>query len=368
MNSIADAATAAHALALAELCSIARSCGLRAELPTPLDTHPAAATVHLGRQAIGLHLVANTTGARRQQELVRRQVLQSPHLEHFVVLAGFSEEELGLFRSRFEHVRTHRVTVGCPVRYAAWAGARLGPLAHLGVESPVRRLMEDLLCITRASGPAEKDPLTHEYQNSKIKKDFDYGQMGVQCAGTLFTYAKGLGAVKNLEGDMAAQKKGTDLDIASSYLGAPDVAVEVKTESYPSGRITLELHSCYHEKEGKRPLARTPGWMTTSKAEVLVSIIWPTGDALAVDFEQLKQWVEENPRALAPQLGGKYAQQDYYSWILLANMNDILQDIPGAVHVRLGAWLPALYPGEFEEPALVWSRLGRTLEPQRLPG
>jgi hypothetical protein len=151
-------------------------------------------------------------------------------------------------------------------------------------------------------------------------------------------------------------------------LGAPDVAVEVKTESYPSGRITLELHSCYHEKEGKRPLARTPGWMTTSKAEVLVSIIWPTGDALAVDFEQLKQWVEENPRALAPQLGGKYAQQDYYSWILLANMNDILQDIPGAVHVRLGAWLPALYPGEFEEPALVWSRLGRTLEPQRLPG
>lgn len=366
MNFIADAARAAHVLVLAELCAIARECGLRAELPGPTDVHPTAVKLHLGRQVIAVHLVANSPGARRQQELVRRDVLQSPYLEHYVVLSGFPEGEVALFQSKFEEVRSRRVTVGCPTRYAAWARARLGPLAHLTPGSPVRRLMEDLLCVTRAAGPAERDPLTHEYQNSKIKKDFDYGQMGVQCAGTLFTHAKGRGAVKNLEGDMAAQKKGTDLDIASSYEADDDIAVEVKTESYASGRVTLELHSCYREKEGMAPLARTPGWLGTSVAQVLQSIIWPTGDALAVDFEQLKQWVSENPRGLAPQLGGKYAKQNYYSWILLANMGDILQDIPGAVHVRLGDWLPALYPGEFEEPSLVWSRLGRTLAPQRL--
>lgn len=366
MSSIADATRTAHVLELAELCTVARECGLRAELPTPYDTHPAAGQLRIGQQVLPLHLVANTATARRQLELVRREVLLSPHAEHYVVLKGFPEAELRLFRSKFDEVGTHRVTVGCPVRYAAWARARLGPLAHLAPASPVRRLMEDLLCVTRAASPAEKDPLTHEYQNSRIKKDFAYGQMGVQCAGTLFTHVKGAGAVKNLEGDMPSQKDGTDLAVASSYADDPAVAVEVKTESYASGRITLELHSCYREKDGHAPLARTPGWLTTSKADVLESLIWPTGDTLAVDFAQLKQWVESNPRGLVPELGGRYAKQDYYSWILLANMNDILQDIPGAVHIRLGDWLPTLYPGEFSKPSLVSSQRGRTLVPQRL--
>ena len=366
MNSIADAARAAHVLVLAELCSIARECGLRAELPDPYDTHPGAVRIQLGRQLIAVHLVANTAGAARRQELLRREILQSPWVEHYVVLTEFTEDAVAQYQGKFENLRMYRVTVGCRAKFAAWVRARLGPLAHLDQTSPVRRLMEDLLCVTRTAGPAEKDALTCVYKPSRIKEDFDYGQMGVQAAGTLFSHAKGPGAVKNLEGIMSAQKKGTDLDVASSYLADSDLSVEVKTESYPSGRITLELHSCYMAKEDKPPLARTPGWLGTSQAHLLQSTIWPTGDSIVVDFSQLKQWVNTNPRGLTPRLGGMYAKQDYYSWILLANMEHILKDIPGAVHVRLGDWLPTLYKDEFKVPSLVAKRLGRTLEPQRL--
>ena len=366
MNFIADAARAAHAPVLAELCAIARDGGMRAELPNPIAVHSSAARLLLGRQFIALHVVDNAPSAARQLVFLRREIWHSPCLEHYVVLSGFPAADVALCRATFDAIPGHRVTVGCPLEYAGWVRTRLGPLAHLDTSSPVRRLMEDLLCVTRAAGPAEKDPFTCAYRPSDIKPDFEYGQRGVQGAGTLFTHMKGRGAVKNLEGDMSSQKDGTDLNIASSYAGDADLLVEVKTESYPSGRITLELHSCYKAKEGKPPLARTAGWLDTSQAHLLQSTIWPTGDSLVVDFYQLRQWLSANPRKLTPRLGGEYAKQDYYSWILLASIKDILTDIPGAVHLRLGDWLPGLYPGEFKKASLVSNSLGRTLEPQRL--
>lgn len=367
MNAIAEFARSAHAIALHDICSVAVAAGWRAELPSGRPSDTEHARLSLGRQVVPVYFVAAYMhNATRRLEVLRRELLQSPHLEHYVVMSGFAEHQVLAYQAKFEMVRSRRIRVGTHAAYLAWLHARLGALAHLGVASPVRRLAEDLLCLAIAPEPIAKDPLTCEYKPSSIKKDFDYGQMGVQCAGTLFTYAKGPAAVINLEGNTAAQKEGTDLDIASSLPGDGPVAVEVKTESYASGRITLELHSCYREKEGKRPLARTPGWLDTCKALVLMSNIWPTGDAIIIDFYQLLQWLSANPRKLKPRAGGTKANQDYISWILLAEMNDILVDIPGAVHLRMDDWLPNLYPGEFLKPSLVDEKLGRTLTPQRL--
>lgn len=367
MNSIVDSTRTAHALALQVACTDASALGWRVELPPPNAHEADYAKLLLGRQVIPVHVVsARMHNADRRLELLRREVLQSCSLEHYIVMSDFDARDVKAYQAKFEKVRSRRVAVGTQAAYRAWLPARLGPLAHLGIDSPVRRLTEGLLCLSEAGEPGEKDPLTCEYKPSSIKKDFDYGQMGVQCASTLFTHARGAGTVTNLEGDTAAQKAGTDLAIASSLPGDGDVAVEVKTESYASGRITLELHSCYKEKEGKPPLARTPGWLDTCTAAALMSNIWPTGDAVIIDFSQLLQWLSANPRGLRPEAGGLRANQNYISWILLAKMKDILTDIPGAVHLRLGDWLPNLYPGAFTKPSLVSTRLGRTLEPQRL--
>lgn len=367
MNFIAELARSAHAIALHDICAAAVAAGWRVELPQQDAPDTDHARLLLGRQVIPVYFVAAYMhNVARRLELLRRDILRSGQLEHYIVMSGFEVSQVRAYQAKFEKLRSRMVTVGTQAAYQSWLPVRLGPLAHLSVASPVRRLAEDLLCLAVAPEPAEKDPLTCEYKPSSIKKDFDYGQMGVQCAGTLFTYAKGPGAVLNLEGNTEAQKKGTDLDIASSLPGDQHIAVEVKTESYPSGRITLELHSCYEAKKGKPPLARTAGWLDTCKAAALMSNIWPTGDAIIIDFYQLLQWLSANPRKLKPRAGGTKANQDYISWILLAEMNDILEDIPGAVHLRLGDWLPNLYPGEFLKSSLVDERLGRTLTPQRI--
>lgn len=365
MTTIAIDARTSHALAIQKLSTLAYSKGWR--IIAPSENGPSYACLLLGRQVIPVHHIgAYEDNLASKLELLRRNILLNFVFEQYVVMDGFDTPARDAFQAKFYAVRGRSIIIGSLAEYQQWLTKRLGPLAHLGLESSVRQLMEDFLCLMPNLEPAEKAALTVQYKNSQIKPDFEYGQLGVQGSGTLFSHVKRQGAVMNLEGDLSSQKLGTDLSIASSFEGNKNILVEVKTERYVSGRISIELNSCYKAKPNTRYISPTLGWLYTSTADTLMSQIWPTGDVLIIDFAQLRQWVKDNPRKLKPQQGGLYSPQPYVSLVLLADMTSILEDIPGAVHINFKDWLPTLYPGEFQGRSLVSGSLNRTLMPNKL--
>lgn len=350
----------AGALASLDFCTSARQAGWRhAEIVRPDEILCGAALLHLAGQAIAVRLVVNTClDAGPLLERLRHDVLHAFFLEQFIVMVDFPQEAIATYQASFIGVRTRRVTVGCPKAYLAWLQARLGPLGVLPLASPLRRLTEHLLCASSAPEPREKRALTCSYEGSDIQLQFDLGQLGVQAVETLFGHTRGRAHVVNVESDKRWQSKDVDLLVGESGLGGGVIQVEVKNEAKDTGNIVLEKYSCYERK--------TTGWLYYSTAEVLVSCLWPTGDVLLMDMAKVREWVKQKGDRLRLVLG-TVPQQGYHSQCYLAPMNTLLAEVPDAVHLRLGDWLPTLYRGQFAAKSLVLPRAKhKTLQPQRL--
>lgn len=348
------------ALQTLDLCAPARAAGWRfAEPVRPDEMLCAGAMLYLANQRIPVRLVVNSGGdVSPLLERLRFDIQNDFFFEQYVVMAGFGMEAIATFKKACQALRTRRVHVGSPQAYLSWLPARLGPLGALPVTSPVRALTEHMLCTSTAPEPLVKRAPAGSYEGSAIKPSFDLGQLGVQAVETLLSHTRGEHNVTNVEGDPAWRTQDVDLLVRESGLGNGLVRVEVKNEDKTTGNIVLEKYSCYERK--------TTGWFDYSTADVLVSCLWPTGDVLLMDFGAMREWVRTTPRELRLVLG-TVPEQRYHSQVLLASIKHVLADVPGAVHLRLGDWLPRLYRGVFAERCMVpgWLK-HKTLLPQRL--
>ena len=310
---------------------------------------------------ITVRLLVNTdVTAQHLFFALTREIQSSPELESYVVIEGFSSTALTAMKGFARRVEHRRVTVGRYADYLVWLCARLGPLAGLPSNSPLRRLCEPLLKYTAVPEPKHKVDLKADYTGSRIKPQYDYGAKGVQAFETLLGYTHGLEQVSNVESKAQYQRLDVDLLVQDKGTGSSEVMVEVKTEKYKTGNISLERRS--------NLTLDTPGWLLYSKAEVLVSILWPTGDALLMDMERIRDWVRANKHRLRL-VEGTVPQQSYKSQLYLGDVNEILAAVPESVHLRIGDWLPWLYQAEYLVKSLVVpAQDHKTLLPKRFKG
>jgi hypothetical protein len=325
-----------------------------------------AARLHLGNRTIAVRLVPR--GATNLADVLAHlqlDALSGAYPEQFIVMADFPANEIEAYQARFASALPGSITVGSVEAYVAWLQARLGPVAALTVGSPLRRLAEGLIEVNARPEPTVKRPAARIPERSDISRSFRIGRDGVQCFETLFAHALGTHNVLNLEEDRPAQEQGFDLLLHAGQ-GA-GIKVEVKTEDYASGNISLETYSCYRAKIPYCQIERqTPGWLLTSSADILATILWPTGDMLLADFRKVREWAIGR-RPGVPLREGTVAEQRYYSRLYLANLSMLLREVPDALLIRLGDWMPALYQAKFAKPTTVSGRAcEKTLQPQRL--
>jgi hypothetical protein len=324
-----------------------------------------AAQLRLGRQLIPVRLVVNTgNDASILLERLRHEILCEFAPEHFVVMAGFAPGAVAAYQDRFKTHSISRVTVGTPNDYLTWLKTRLGPLSRVALDSPLRSLAEHLRCVLAAPEPTEKRALVGDYRGSKIEPQFLLGALGVQAIETLLAFTRGSDAVENVEADLAFREVDVDLLVKGSWLGKSGLKCrrlrcEVKNENFRTRNIALEIVSSI---EGK-----TKGWFEYSEADVLISVLWPTGDVFLMDLPRLRKWVAANARRLGfPEQTCTVPQQSYHSLCWIVPVNVLLNE-DFIVHLRLGHWLPSLYAGQFEAVSQVFPKLAhKTMLPQRI--
>ncbi|MBU9200256.1 hypothetical protein KTD31_02400 [Burkholderia multivorans] len=319
------------------------------------------AMLQVSNQSIPVRLIEKAdVDATTQLDAVYMDVLDTLFVEQYVIMEKFSAEEMSAFARRFAEVRTRLVEVGTYADYLAWLPARMGPIGRLPMTSPLRQLVETLLCTSSAPEPRSKSPMRGDYSKSAIEPSFVLGQKGVQAIETLFRYIRGVSGVENLELLRKWQKKDVDLRIREAGLGSSYILVEVKNEDKDTGNMVLELKSNIE--------LDTPGWFVYSEAQVLVSIMWKTGDVVLVEMEKAREWVRSRKTPLRP-ARGKVQQQNYHSLVLLAPLNALLQEIPESIHLRLSDWLGQLYAGEFDDNSLIEPGVQqkKALKPRKLP-
>lgn len=354
------AAEPPHSAALTtfDLCGSARQAGWRhAEIVRPGDLLCGAAILYLANQQISVRLVV-ATGADVAPllEQLRHDVLHAFNLEHYIILAGFSAPAIEAYRTCFHGVTTRRVTVGSPTDYQAWLRARLGPLGALSASSPLRQLCEHMLCVSSAPEPLAKCARGNPHANSKIVESFTLGALGVQAVETLFRFTRGQGRVENVVDARAYQLKDIDLRISGTDGGMVDT--EVKAERYKNN-LSFEHKSSYEHD--------TQGWFHYSKAAVLCTCFWPTGELFLMDLEKVREWVFADRGSFHLKFG-RATGQNYRSQCWLAPANRLLAEVPASVRISLNDWLPTLYAGQFTSASEVTAHLQqqKTLRPQRL--
>lgn len=318
-----------------------------------------AAVLYLAGQAIPVRQVrwqgAATEGVL---EVVYQTIAQGFFMEQYVLLEGFPPAELAAFALRCAECMTRKIWVGEFAHYQRWLTERLGPLAGIPVSSPLRRLTEHLLCASSAAGPWRKSEFACSYVGSAIQPSFDLGKLGVQAVETLFAHTRGEHGVRNVEADKAWQGRDVDLLVSESGPSTNWLQVEVKNENKATGNLVLEQYSCFERK--------TPGWLTYSTAEVLVSCLWPTGDMFLMDFAKVREWVKTTPRKLRL-VTGTVPQQNYHSLCYLAPISYLLDDLPEVVCLRIADWMPALYGDAFTRPSLIAPQhTARVVRPAKL--
>ncbi len=319
-----------------------------------------ALQLYLAGQRLFVRMVHNTGGDLGPLlERLHAEVLHELILEQYIVMVDFAAEDVARYRRAFSGVTTRRVHVGSLQSFLAWLPARLGPLAALPLTSPVRALTEHMLCVSACPEQLTKVPLVLPKRKTSIDKSFDFGALGVQAVGTLFSFSRGEHFVRNVEDDPAWQKEDVDLLINESGLGGRRLKVEVKNEKHTAGNLSLEIYGNYER--------RTPGWFCFSTADVLATCLWATGDLILMDFDAVLGWAVNPPRGPLKVVPGRAPGQDYTSRLFLAKADHLLADLPGVVHLRIADWLPALYGKLFPTTSQVLATLGRkTLRPQRL--
>jgi hypothetical protein len=379
MTAIAPARTS-HVLENLNICESATRAGwLASNVLRPDLVFCGGAQLLLGNQYICVRIVVNDgvdTGPLL--DALQRDVLQqSEYLETYIILAGYSLAAIKAYQSRFATIKSKRVTVGSPEAFIVWLRGRLGPLAKLPVSSPLRKLAEPFLCASGKPEPLEKRPLVGSYGKSAIRPSHELGQWGVQAFSTLVCHTRTLDSVVNVELSQKYQKIDVDLQIhdAGNDTG---IATEVKCESPLTGNIALELWSRWAKKiydavkkEYRRvdlPAAEwTKGWLQYSEASCLITCLRHSGDVLMFDFEKLKQWVKTT-RCDIPLLPCTAKTQNYYSRSHIVGIDDLLGELPDAIHLNISDWLPNLYRGEFSHASLVnaENQALKTLRPIRV--
>jgi hypothetical protein len=386
MTATIAAARNLHVLDNLKICECALKAGWRgAQAVRPEDMLFAGALLQLADTTIPVRLVVNT-GANMSPLLdqLRFDILHSCLLEQFVLMVGFDIEVVRAYRATFADIRTVRVTVGAILDYRLWVRTRLGPLAKLPLTSPLRTLTEPLLCVSAKPEPHEMRRAVGSYKTSAIRRSFELGRDGVRAISTFFSFVCSSEDVVNVEEDREYQRKDIDLKIRVAGPGARVIETEIKAEDKDTGNVALETYSYFGEKlderwrNGKRKWKEVPdsdktkGWFdeeSGSQALCIVSCLWKTGDVIVMDLQKLREWVRANPDK-APLFPCTVEEQNYVSQCHIVNINNILAELPDAVHFRLAEWLPNLYGKMFNEKSLVTTpaALRKTLHPRRVNG
>jgi hypothetical protein len=183
-----------------------------------------------------------------------------------------------------------------------------------------------------------------------------------------------------VELDREFQKKDVDLQIRESedVNSSDSIATELKCESPTRGNIALELWSYWAKKVWDAVTKeyvpdevpdedKTKGWLQYSETACLVTCLRHTGDVLMFDFEKLKEWVKTT-RCPIPLKRCTAPEQTYFSQSHIVRINDVLAELPEAVHLNISDWLPTLYQGEFSKSCLVnpKNQARKTLKPIRI--
>ncbi|WP_434715715.1 hypothetical protein [Paraburkholderia sp. A3RO-2L] len=332
-----------------------------ADVLEPGELVAGAAMLQVANQAIPVRLVENTGGAvSAELDAVYLDILDTLFVEQYVIMEGFPADEVNAFQRRFAQVRTRLVEIGTYADYMRWLPARMGPIGPLPMNTPLRQLVETLLCTSSSPEPRSKVPMRGDYSKSAIAPSFLLGQEGVQCIETLFRHIRGAAGVQNVELLAEWQQKDVDLLIREAGFGREWLPVEVKNEDKKTGNIVFEKNSNLE--------LNTKGWFVYSAAKVLISILWKTGDVVIVEMDKAREWVNSGRRSLRL-VRGTVPQQRYHSLVWLAPVNTLLEDIPESVHIRLADWLGQLYAGQFEKTSLVEPGVQqkKTLKPRKLP-
>lgn len=326
----------------------------------PRELFACVAVLPMAHQSIPIRLVIfdQELGTLRLSNLLDRlkfDMMHSMHAEQYAILIGFPLHMVVNFRIELQRSFTQQLHTGDLEDYLQWVSIRLGPLNKLDPAGPLRRLLDPLLCV--AAAPAPRSPIKSlmSFEGSRIERDFDFGAAGCAAIEALFRRQLGVDRVYNLEADSSFQKSGVDL-IARS--GSRDLLrIEVKTERFVSGNLVYEMVS--------NMTSGSPGWMVSSIAQVLISVLWRTGDVFIQDFQSVKNWINHNRRQYPLRLAGS-PNQSYKSHIHLGKIEHLLTDVPEVIHLRLIDWLPE-GTSVGAEPSLLPARFqGKTLKPNIL--
>jgi hypothetical protein len=261
-----------------DLLTPARTAGWQsANACTVPEIHAGDVMLRLGSQRIPVRQLVNGPGAEERIERVADSLLPGYFPEQFIVLHGFSTEQTERVRRRL-HRAGFRFLVGNLAEYVKWLKTRLGPLASVAYDSPVRALVEPLLCFIRKPQPVKPVPVRGDYSASGIAPSFKLGQLGVQAFETILSHQLGQQKFVNVEAEPSWQKRDVDLLVQLERL----IRVEIKTEDYASSNLSLE--DIGNVTKG------TPGWLHFSECDVLVSIAWPAGEVWIQNFSRVKEW------------------------------------------------------------------------------
>jgi hypothetical protein len=393
MTTIAPARTSHAHENLNILETVARAGWQDANVLRPDQVLGGVVKLLLGNQYICVRLVVNDGGDTGPLlGAIERDVLnRSDYLESYIILAGYPNAEIKSYKARLSAIKSKLVTAGSPEAFIVWLRGRLGPLAKLPLSSPLRKLAEPFRCAIGKPEPLEKRPIVGSYVGSPIEPSYALGQLGVQAIATLIGYTRSESDVINLEADRKWQRKDVDLEIREFTTLLNRILVEVKNEDKYTGNLVLEKYSKYAWKKDwfvmkdgqyvvkngryvKRPDRhdmgndKTAGWFKYSEAECLVTCLWKSKDVVIFDMEKLREWVASRLKKI-PLLEGTVPQQDYLSQFYCVDINEVLTDLPDAVHLRLSDWLPNLYGNqESLQPSLVHASVQseKTLFPLRL--
>jgi hypothetical protein len=322
------------------------------------ELHRADVLLRIGSQRLPVRQVANGPDAAAHIEQVAASLLPAVFPEQYLVLQGFSSEDVARIRARFRRPG-FRFLVGTFDEYQVWLNTRLGPLGCLGHDSPVRQLTERLLCFSRKPSPTQRVPAQGNFTHSGIRREFELGSLGVQALSTILMPSMGADALCNVEGVVKWQKKDVDLLVQGCVGGQPGPVIntEVKAEAYDTGNYSLEDYGNFE--------ARIKGWLHYSDASVLVSIAWPTGDLVLTNFKKIQSWVLSGKHNLRKTYGST-KNQPYRSLIWLAPVTTLLQTFEDTVYLRIDEFSPLAYRDQFKTRSIVPAcYASRKLVPQR---
>jgi hypothetical protein len=320
------------------------------------EVHAGDVMLRLGSQRIPVRQLTHGPDVAGQLERVADSLLPAFFPEQFLVLHGFSDEQLVAVRRKL-HRHGYRFLVGNMAEYLKWLKARLGPLGGMPHDSPVRALAEPLLCFIRNSEPATREPVHGDHSRSKISESYKRGQKGVQAFETILAHRVSRHKFTNVENVRDWQRRDVDLLVQCCIGGQLErlIKTELKTEKYTSGYLSLE--DIGNLTKG------TPGWLHFSECDVLVSIAWPAGEAYMMNFAKIKEWALSGKHGMR-KAEGRATGQTYKSSFYLAPIDTLLQ-MPETVVLRIQDFLPNLYRNEFPHASLVKKRFAsRILVPQ----